>query len=296
MFSSTKMTGRVAAFGAILAGGLAAAPVAAQDVTIGWTAWSDAEFVTKLAERILTDRMGMEVELVQTDIAIQYQGLTQGDIDVMLMSWQPVTHEDYVAEFGPDLTTLGTLYTGARLGWVIPNAIPEDQLSSIADLANEDVREQLDGQVQGIDPGAGLMRLSNQALEVYGLDDYELVSASGAAMTAALDRAIQRGEWIVVTGWSPHWKFGAYDLRYLEDPEGVLGGPERVVALARQGFYQDNLEAASFFTRMSIPLGELESAMFDATQTSYEDAVEAYIANNEARVTYWVTGEIAAAE
>lgn len=90
--------------------------------------------------------------------------------------------------------------------------------------------------------------------------------------------------------------FGAYDLRYLEDPEGVLGGPERVVAMARDGFYQANVEAASFFARMYIPLDELESAMFEATQTSYEDAVDAYIANNEARVNYWVTGEIAAAE
>ena len=292
MFASYRTTSRATALGAILAAGLVAAPVSAQDVTIGWTAWSDAEFVTKLAERILTDRMGLEVELIQTDIAIQYQGLAQGDIDVMLMSWQPITHEDYVAEFGPDTITLSTLYTGAGLGWVIPNYIPEDQLSSIADLANEEVHDQLDGQIQGIDPGAGLMRLSNQTLEVYGLDDYELVSASGAAMTAALDRAIQRDEWIVVTGWSPHWKFGAYDLRYLEDPEDVLGGPERVVVMGRQGFYQDQPEAAAFLTRMNIPLADLEAAMFDANKTSYEQAVETYIANNESRVNYWVTGDI----
>ncbi|NBC31738.1 MAG: glycine/betaine ABC transporter substrate-binding protein [Alphaproteobacteria bacterium] len=296
MFASNRTISRATALGAILAGGLVAAPAAAQDVTIGWTAWSDAEFVTKLAERILEDRMGLDVELVQTDIAIQYQGLAQGDIDVMLMSWQPGTHEDYVDEFGADMTALGTLYTGAKLGWVVPNYIPEDQLSSIADLTNDEVREQLDGQIQGIDPGAGLMRLSNEALEVYGLDDYELVSASGAAMTAALDRAIQREEWIVVTGWSPHWMFGAYDLRYIDDPEGVLGGAERVVAMAREGFYQENVEAASFFTRMVIPLNDLESAMFDARETSYEEAVDNYIANNEARVNYWVSGEIAAAE
>ncbi|NBC31739.1 MAG: glycine/betaine ABC transporter substrate-binding protein [Alphaproteobacteria bacterium] len=293
---SLRAAGRTAALSALLAGGLGAAPAAAQDVTIGWTAWSDAEFVTKLARQILEDRMDMEVELIQTDIAIQYQGLAQGDIDIMLMSWQPVTHQDYVEEFGDQMTALGTLYTGARLGWVVPSYVPEDQLSSIEDLLDESVREQLDGQIQGIDPGAGLMRLSNDAVEAYGLDDYELVSASGAAMTAALDRAIQREEWIVVTGWSPHWKFGAYDLRYLEDPMGVLGGPERAVAMARNGFYQDNVEAASFFARLTIPLDELEAAMYDASQRSYEEAVDTYIANHEARVNYWVTGEIAAAE
>lgn len=86
--------------------------------------------------------------------------------------------------------------------------------------------------------------------------------------------------------------FGAYDLRYLEDPEGVLGGPERVVALARQGFYQENVDAAAFFARMYIPLDELESAMFDANQTSYEEAVTKYMEENPERIQYWVTGQV----
>ena len=34
---------------------------------------------------------------------------------------------------------------------------------------------------------------------------------------AALERAVRRNQWIVVTGWSPHWMFGAYDLRYLDE-------------------------------------------------------------------------------
>ncbi len=281
-----------AALGAVIAAGLTAGSAQAQDVTIGWTAWSDAEFVTRLAERILEERMGQEVELIQTDIAIQYQGLANGDIDVMLMSWQPVTHEDYVEQFGGDIVTLGILYTGARLGWVVPAYVPEDQLGSIADLTDEAVMSELDSRITGIDPGAGLMRLSNQVLEDYGLDGYELVSSSGAGMTAELDRAIQREEWIVVTGWSPHWMFGAYDLRYLEDPEGTLGGPERVMALAREGFYQDNGEAAAFLSRIYIPIGDLEAAMFDARETSYDEAVTNYIDNNEARINYWVTGEM----
>src|SRR3546814_9098656 len=97
-----------------------------------------------------------------------------------------------------------------------------------------------------IDPGAGLMRLSKDAVEEYGLDDYELVSASGAAMTAALERAVKRKEWIVVTGWSPHWMFGAHELRYLEDPKGVLGGQEHIDVIARKGFYQDHPEVGAF--------------------------------------------------
>jgi glycine betaine/proline transport system substrate-binding protein len=267
------------------------AEAAKEPIKIGWTAWSDAELVTKLAARILEERMGYEVELLQTDIAPQYQGLATGSIDVMLMSWQPGTHEDYLRKVGDKVVNLGLLYTHARLGWVVPDYVPETELGTIEDLAKPEVREKLDGTITGIDPGAGLTRLSKQAIEDYGLD-YELQLSSGAGMTAALERAVRRDEWILVTGWSPHWMFGAYDLRYLEDPKGVLGSFERVHAVARMGFYQGNIEAAGFLSRMQIPIDDLQKAMYDAQETSYEDAVTRYIENNPERVDYWVTGEL----
>lgn len=289
-----KITGISAA--ALMAAGIAQPAFAQNDepLTIGWTAWSDAEFVTKLAQQLITENYGQEVELIQTGIAPQYQGVAQGDIDAMMMAWLPGTHADYWDQVGQDVVTLGVLYTDAKLGWVVPEYVPEDQLSSIADLTDPEVREKLDSTIQGIDPGAGLMRLSNEAIEAYGLDEYELVSASDAAMVAALDRAIRNEEWIVVTGWSPHWMFGAYDLRYLEDPEGALGGVERVYAIARQGFQQDYPEVAQFLMRMHLPLDELESAMFNAQETSYEEAIAQYIEEHPARVNYWLTGEMAA--
>jgi glycine betaine/proline transport system substrate-binding protein len=266
---------------------MAASPAAAQ-VEIGWTAWSDAEFVTKLARQVLEERVGEDVKLTQTGIAPQYQGVAQGDIDVMLMSWLPETHSDYMDKRGDQVVSLGILYDHARLGWIVPEYM---DVESISDLKSEEMAEKLDGTITGIDPGAGLTRKSKNAIEDYGLGNmYNLQTSSGAGMTAALDRAVKREEPIVVTGWSPHWKFGAYDLKYLEDPKNSLGSFERVHAIARQGFYQDNIDAAMTLSRMWIPVDDLQAAMYDARETSYEEAVDKYIENNEARVQYWVTG------
>ena len=268
---------------------MAASPATAE-VEIGWTAWSDAEFVTKLARQVLEERVGEDVTLTQTGIAPQYQGVSQGDIDVMLMSWLPNTHSDYINSVGGDVVSLGILYDHARLGWVVPEYMDVD---SISDLKSEEMAEKLDGTITGIDPGAGLTRLSKQAIEDYGLGEmYTLQTSSGAGMTAALERAVKREEPIVVTGWSPHWKFGAYDLKYLEDPKNTLGSFERIHAIARQGFYQDNIDAAMTLSRMYIPLEDLQAAMYDAQETSYEEAVDKYIENNEDRVSYWVTGDM----
>lgn len=285
---------RALALGAAIAVGAAAGTADAADKTIkiGWTAWSDAEAVTKLAERLIEQKFGYEVEPTLADIAVQYQGVAKGDLDLMMMAWLPNTHADYRKQVAIEIVNLGPIYTGAKLGWVVPDYVPADQLASIDDLKKDAVKDKLGEKIQGIDPGAGLMRLSQEAVESYGLDDYELVSASGAGMTAALDRAIKRKQWIVVTGWSPHWMFGAHGLRYLDDPKGVLGGPERVHVVARKGFYQDHPEVGEFLARMYIPLDELQALMFDAQQTSHEEAIGRYIEQHPNRVSYWLTGEI----
>jgi glycine betaine/proline transport system substrate-binding protein len=44
--------------------------------------------------------------------------------------------------------------------------------------------------------------------------DYDQVTSSGPAMVASLEKAIRDKEWIVVTGWKPHFKWAQHDLKY----------------------------------------------------------------------------------
>lgn len=277
-----------------LAGMFVAGPVSAsfaeeaKPVKIGWAAWSDAEFVTKLAAKIIKDKLGREVELVQTDVAPLYQGVSRGDLDAMMMAWLPQTHADYHGKVKNKVETLGTVYQGAKLGWVVPAYIPESELNSIEDLQKPEIKQKLGSTVQGIDPGAGLTRLSEKALKDYGLEGYKLQISSEAGMLTSVDRAVRTEKWFVATSWSPHWMFGKYELRYIADPKGSLGEAEHVDVLARQGFKQDNPDVAAFLSRMKLPIGDLEAAMFEAQQTSYDAAVDKYIADHPDQVKVWL--------
>jgi len=271
----------------------ALSPAAAREpMRIGWTAWADGVFVTRLAARLIEEELDQPVELVRSSIAEQYQGIASGRLDAMLMSWQPRTHAPYLARVGPRVEDLGILYEGARLGWAVPDYVPKKQVASIADLAAADVRERLDARITGIDPGSGLMRLSHYALARYRLAAYELEAGSGPAMTAALEQAIERGDWIVVTAWSPHWLFAAHDMRYLADPEGVLGGSEQVHALGRPGLHADHPAVAAMLSRMWLPLSDLQHALLEARNQSRAGAVERYIERHPRRVRYWLTGRL----
>ena len=268
-------------------GALGSAQAADDTIEFGWTAWADAEFVTKMAKQLIEDRTDYNVELQMASIGVQYQGVANGDLDGMMMAWLPKTHEDYWNRFQDQVDNLGPIYENARLGWVVPNSVPKDKLSSIEDLKDPEIRKKLDGRIQGIDPGAGLMQLSEKAVPAYGLDDYDLVASSGAAMTAALERAENRDEWIVVTGWTPHWMFGRWDLRFLDDPKGTLGGAEHIDVVVRKGFKEDYPEVATFLSNYRIEVEELQTAMYDAQDTSYEEAIQTYIDEHSDQIDGW---------
>lgn len=51
---------------------------------------------------------------------------------------------------------------------------------------NASAAEQVNKTIIGIDPGSGIMSLTDQALKDYKLDDWTLISSSSAAMTATL--------------------------------------------------------------------------------------------------------------
>jgi len=173
------------------------------DLTIGWTAWSDAEVISKMAVIILSRAMNYDVELTLADISVQYRGVAEGDLDAMLMSWQPRTHAEYLERYKDQLVDLGPLYENTTLGLVVPDYMAESGVNSIADLAKPAVKNRFQGKIQGIGATAGLMKLSRQALDAYQLD-YTLVTSSGPAMAKRLGEALQNQSPIVATGWRPH--------------------------------------------------------------------------------------------
>ena len=259
---------------------------------LGWSPWADAEVVSLIAQSVIQQAYDVNVERVLADIGIQYASLARGDLDLMLMAWLPLTHRDYYRRVRERVVDFGSMYSG-RLGWVVPDYVPESELSSIPDLRDPSLAARFENRVQGIDPGSGLNQASALALKTYLLKNLELVSSSSAAMTAVLDQAIRQQRWVIVTSWTPHWMFARYRLRFLQDPERVFGGIEWIHALGRSQLDLEMQEVAGFLTRFHLPDQEMSDLLLQANDRTAEAAVEDYIASHQARVRYWITGEIA---
>lgn len=156
------------------------------------------------------------------------------------------------------------------------------------------IGSQVGYRIVGIDPGAGLMKASAQALQDYGLDGWTLLEGSGTAMTAALDKAYKTQAPIIVTGWTPHWMFAKYKLKYLDDPLKSFGGSEQIHTIARLNLQADLPAAYAFLDRFFWEPAHMEQVMAQISSgTSPENAAKNWVADNPDIVNDWI-GDIAA--
>ncbi len=155
----------------------------------------------------------------------------------------------------------------------------------------ESVGELVDYKITGIDPGAGIMEATERAIEDYELDEWTLTTGSGAAMTAALKKAYDKEEPIIITGWTPHWKFAEFDLKYLEDPEGSYGGEEQIRTIGRIGLEDDLPEAHEILSNFNWTEEDMAEVMV-AIQNGEkeEEAAQNWIDANEDKVAEWTDG------
>ncbi|MCI0593538.1 glycine betaine ABC transporter substrate-binding protein, partial [Chromohalobacter sp.] len=114
-----------------------------------------------------------------------------------------------------------------------------------------------------------------------------------ATMTAALDSAIQNKDDIVVTGWTPHWMFARWDLKYLDDPKNVYGDAEHISTIVRKGLEEDMPGAYAIldnFEWTPEQMGEVMLMNQEEDADPYENAKK-WVENHPKVVDEWVNGD-----
>ena len=263
--------------------GLQACEPAEQQVELGYVQWDSEIASTHVVAAVIQDELGYDVNLTAVDAGPMWTGMARGDFDAITSAWLPGTHAAYLEETQDDILNLGPNLEGAKIGWVVPEYVPVNSIDELNDYVDE-----FGGEITGIDPGAGLMAASEDALEEYDLN-YSLISGSDAAMTAALERAIQRDEWIVVTGWTPHWKFAAHDLKYLDDPLNVFGDAEHIATIVTPDLeerYPDVFNFLDNFYWSPEEMGEVMVYIEDGMEPF--DAARQWLSENPDKVQEWL--------
>lgn len=229
------------ATGLITVGGLAQAQD--KSLVVGTNNWAENIAVANMWKILLEEEHGYDIELSNIGKSVLYSGLSNGDFDLSFEIWLPTTDAPFLEPHRDEIDVHDVWYDGTGLGLVVPSYADIDSIDELRDQAG---RYEYQGRpsILGIDSGSAIAGLTEDAIEAYELP-LNQVNSSGPAMMAALDSAYQREEPIVVTLWSPHWAFAEYDLKYLEDPQGVYGENESIHWMSRKGLANEDPWLAS---------------------------------------------------
>lgn len=227
-----------------------------QDVMILFPNWAEGIAITYLANHMLEEK-GYTVDLKRIEPGPIYAALSRGDADIYMDAWLPHTHKDYWDRFGDRLDVAGVVFDDGITGLVVPSYV---DINSIEELnAHKDKFE--GGKIYGIAAGAGIHTNTEKAIKEYNLD-YNQLTSSETSMITALKKAISNKEWIVITGWKPHYIWTMFDLKSLEDPKEVYPTDE-IRIISRKGFSEDQPAVATFLKKFSMNMDQLGELMDD---------------------------------
>ncbi|OJF97224.1 glycine/betaine ABC transporter substrate-binding protein [Alkalibacterium sp. 20] len=253
------------------------------EINLAYVAWDSEIASTNVIGQVLQD-VGYDVDLTQLDNAIMWEAVSSGEADAMVSAWLPNTHAPQLEQYSDDLVHLGPNLEGAAVGLVVPEYMDADSIADLTDEAGQTIT--------GIEAGAGVVANAEQALEDYdNLEDWNVQTSSSGAMVQQLDDAYEDEEDIIVTGWSPHWKFQSYDLKYLDDPEGIFGSAETIDTFTRVGFEDDFPEANQILDNFFWETADMEEVMLEIQEgADPEEAARNWIEENEDIVSEWTEG------
>ena len=283
--------------GVLLVGGMAAAaePDSCKTVRFSDVGWTDITATTGLASVVLQG-LGYETRADILSVPVTYQSLKNGDIDVFLGNWMPTMEAD-VAPFREDgsVEVVRANLEGAKYTLAVPKYLADQGLKDFADIAK--FKDQLDGQIHGIEPGNDGNRLIQKMIDdgQFGLTGFELVESSEQGMLAEVARAGRGQGAIVFLGWEPHPMNTNFELVYLTGGDEVFGpnfGGATIYTNVRKGYLQECPNVGKFLQNLEFTL-PMESMIMGGILDDGKEAEEAatdWLKANPGVLDVWLAG------
>ncbi|MEO3385076.1 choline ABC transporter substrate-binding protein [Mesorhizobium sp. CAU 1741] len=273
----------------------AADPESCSSVTFSDVGWTDITATTATAS-VLLEALGYEPDVQVLSVPVTYASLKNGDVDVFLGNWMPTMEAD-IAPYREDgsVETLVTNLEGAKYTLAVPKYTFDAGLQSFEDIA--EFRDQLDGQIHGIEPGNDGNRLILDMIEAdqFGLSGFELVESSEAGMLSAVMRGSRSDQHMVFLGWEPHPMNANIEMEYLAGGDDVFGpnyGGATVHTNVRAGLTEECPNLGKFLNNLVFSL-EMENEIMGAILDDGEEpnaAATAWIKANPDALGPWLEG------
>jgi glycine betaine/proline transport system substrate-binding protein len=261
-------------------------------VNFGYVQWPGVTVKTHVAAKI-ANYLGYETEMTAAPETVIFKSLENKDLDIFLGNWLPTmekTFNEYQKKgviHNVRVNLEDVVYKTA-----VPEYVYEAGVKSMADLKEH--ADKFGSKIYGLEPGNAGNLVIQDAIKNnnYDLKDWTLQSSSTAGMLSAVKRAVNSEKWIAFNGWKPHYMNLMFDIKYLDDPEGIWGESDSVYTVARKGYQNVNSNFYKFLEQFTVT-APIQNKWIDEYQNKDrdpEEIAEEWIANNLDIVNQWVFG------
>ncbi|MDH5225001.1 MAG: glycine/betaine ABC transporter substrate-binding protein [Actinomycetota bacterium] len=206
-------------------GSTAAAQCGSDTITIAVNPWVGAEANAAVAQAVMQSEMGCTVELQEINESGQFPAMADGDVDATLEVW-PSGHlkdrKDYIDKAGT-VVDGGLLGIVGNIGWFTPSYVVEENpefatWEGFKDNADAFATAETGDKGRFLGADTTYSIFDEAIIASLGLDLEVVYSGSEAASLAALDKAYNSQEPILMYWWTPQWANAKYDLVEVELP------------------------------------------------------------------------------
>lgn len=322
-----SILGTVLAVAVLLVGCGEAQPEENPLIKISDLNWGSAHFQSEMAKIIIEEGYDYPVELVPGATIPLFQGLRNGDLDVVIEVWLQNQQEAYdQAMEAEEIVLLGLLNDDNwQSGFVVPTYVIEGNadrgidpmapnLKSVFDLNQPKYKDLFKnpentskGLIMNGPPGWECEIVTIEQTKTYGLeDDYDVMNTgSQVGHFASLQSAYEKGEPWLGYLWGPTWIAGALDLTLLEEPpydedvwnenHGCSWPAVDLLIVGHKDFPDKAPDVAEMFKKWEMDTATLDEVLAYMNDTEGEpvDVAIWFLKNQETIWTKFVPDDVA---
>ncbi len=211
--------------GATGGGEATVAQCGSETIVLAVNPWVGAAANANVAKNIMESEMGCTVELQEVNESAQFPAMADGDVDATLEVW-PSGHakdrKDYIDKAGT-VVDAGELGIIGNIGWFTPSYVVEQNpdyatWEGFKDNADEFATAETGDKGRFLGADTTYSIFDEAIIASLGLDLEVVYSGSEAASLAALDKAYENQDPILMYWWTPQWANAKYDLVEVELP------------------------------------------------------------------------------
>ena len=294
-------------------------------ITIAEMTWLSAASLAHLAQNILKNGYGCDVEVVPGDTVPTATSMyTKSEPDIAPEMWISTAEAIWLkSQEKGNIYKAGDIFAqGGQEGWWVPDYVLKDNpgIKSITDLkANWKVFATAEnpekGRLYGCPPGWGCEIITNNLFKALNLGEtFELFSpGSGENLKASIARQVARKEPFVGYYWAPTDVVGKYNLVRLDTPAfdekkftcltdkdcanpEVTGWKDGEVAVAVTTSLRDKSPAAAdFLSKFTIPNDTVNKVLAwgDDNKATPQEVAQHFLKTEEAIWTTRVPADVA---